>query len=151
MIIGAVGADAIDGLGGSDLICGLGGDDRLIGGRGVDSVDGGDGGDGDDSLIGDNFGATGAVNAAAGQDQLSGRAGNDTLVGGNSARQGAAADRPFGGPGDDSRGDTAPQVRMTISSAAVATAASSGTPWDSSVPRGPVMTYSWRGPGSWAT
>ncbi|MFF4135483.1 hypothetical protein ACFY1B_28880 [Streptomyces mirabilis] len=29
--------------------------------------------------------------------------------------------------------------------------ASSGTPWDSSAPRGPVTTYSWRGPGSWVT
>ncbi|MFE1986692.1 hypothetical protein [Streptomyces mirabilis] len=44
-----------------------------------------------------------------------------------------------------------PGVRTTISRAATATTASSGTPWDSSAPRGPATTYSWRGPGSWVT
>jgi len=87
ILLGAGGADTIEGLDGNDVVVGEFGNDQLTGDAGNDIVLGGGGNDLVDGAAGDDFLIGGAGNdsltGADGDDFLIGSGGSDTLLGGN--------------------------------------------------------------------
>ncbi|MCZ8081475.1 MAG: hypothetical protein O9305_19865, partial [Rhodobacteraceae bacterium] len=99
-VIGAEGAETVDGGAGDDSLSGGGGNDTFMGSSGNDILQGGDG---DDHLGGGSGRDT--LTGASGQDTLLGGDGDDELDGGlgdDVLDGGTGHDRLLGGEGDDS-------------------------------------------------